>query len=149
MTERVGMHLTKEDIKAVVEAANKLEELYRETGLISLDSSFGRTGVHLELQTFKDTFDRWQIEEGWSRDVIKLKCEVEGVEFYALERAEPEEEEEEEVEEHQTDLPALVMTPEKINIILMLIDFYRLKQMPDEQTDAMLTQLKKEISGYF
>lgn len=146
MTERVGMHLTEEDIKTVVEAANKLEELYRETGLISLDSSFGRTGVHLELQTFKDTFDRWQIEEGWSRDVIKLKCDVEGVEFYALERAEPEEEE---VEEHQTDLPALVMTPEKANIISMLIDFYRLKQRPDEQMDAMLTQLKKEISGYF
>lgn len=139
-------YLTEEDIKIVVEAANKLEELYRETGLISLDSSFGRTGVHLSLESFKDTFNNWQVEEGWSGNTNKLKHDIEGVEFYALEKVERPEPEDEQVEEHQTNLPALIMTPEKINIILMLIDFYRLKQRPDEQTDAMLTRLKKEIS---
>lgn len=139
-------YLTEEDIKMVVEAANKLEKLYRETGFIALDSSFGRTGVHLSLESFKDTFNDWQVEERWSGDTNKLKHVIEGVEFYALEKAERSEPEDEQVEEHQTNLPALIMTPEKINIILMLIDFYRLKQRPDEQTDAMLTRLKKEIS---
>lgn len=146
MIERVGKHLTEKDIKMVVEAANKLEQLYREAGLISLDSIFGRTGVHLTLESFTDTFDNWQVEEGWSRNTNKLKHDIERVEFFALERVERPEPEDEQVEEHQTNLPALVMTPEKINIILMLIDFYRLKQRPDKQTDAMLTRLKKEIS---
>lgn len=146
MIERVGEHLTEEDIKMVVEVANKLEKLGEKTGFISLDSSFGRTGVHLTLESFKDTFNKWQVEKRWTEYTNKLKHDIEGVQFFALEEIESQEPEEEEVEEHQTNLPALILTPEKITIISMLIDFYRLKQRPNGQMDVMLTRLKREIS---
>lgn len=144
---RDGEKLFGYELLMISEVVKSLEKLYRESGFISLDiRSYGPSGVHLSKPALQDTFSNWEVEERWSGSHDKLTHELDGVEYYAIEyveRPEPEVEE----EPQQSNLPALQMTPKKIDVITMLIDFYRLRQNPDKEMDAFLTRLRSELSA--
>lgn len=135
--------LSEEDLDAIMSMAHKLSDLYGRTGFISIDSMH-RPSVHLTEEAFKDTFNEWQ-EQDFSDSTIKLVYKLENVEFFALHHLpEPEVQKEEKVEET---LPAVQMDNKRIDIISMLIDFYRLRQQPEEDLDRFLTGLKRELES--
>lgn len=137
--------LGQEDIQTIVDAAKKLGGIYERTGFISMTLTYS-TSVHLLDEEFKDIFELegWKVED-FTSDTDKIVHEIDGVKFYALQRREnvtPEPE-----PEKQETLPAIIMDDTRIKVLKMLIDFYRLREQPDDELDKFLLQLREEVSA--
>lgn len=134
---------TKNAMEEIADAAKTLKEMYNSTGFISIDV-MGQPQVHVSYEYFTASFSEWERKE-FTYNSDKLFTVVDDVQYFCLEHVEREPEIIEPAKPVYQ-LPAIQLTPKKIDVLTMMIDFYRLRGNPDDDFNYFLEALKRELA---